>query len=140
LVYETTTTSYIPTTYNSKEEFSMIIDITHVDPYVLFRIKDDLDNKSRIQELLELVRKYVDNGQKYFAFGFSQNSFFYPSSISVVVQCSEMIKNADGFMSIIEKTADLEDMIESIDTDKFVKLFNNIDEMLFCVSPTLRKT
>jgi hypothetical protein len=118
----------------------MIIDITHIDPYILFRIKDDLDNKSSIQELLELVGKYVDNGQKYFAFGFSQNSFFYPSSISVVVQCCEMIKSADGYMSIIDKNADLEDMIESIDTDKFIRLFSNIDEMLYLVSPTLRKT
>jgi hypothetical protein len=118
----------------------MIIDITHIDPYILFRIRDDLDNKSRIQELLELVRKYVDNGQKYFAFGFSQNSFFYPSSISVVVQCSEMIKSADGFMSIIDKNADLEDMVESFDADNFIRLFNNVDEMLFVASPTLRKT
>lgn len=117
----------------------MIIDLTHIDPYILFRIKDDLDNKSSIQELMELVRKYVDSGQKYFAFGFSQNSFFYPSSISVVVQCCEIIKAADGFMSIIDKNADLEDMVESIDTDRFIKLFNNVDEMLYFVSPTLRK-
>ncbi len=117
----------------------MIIDITHIDPYILFRIKDDLDNKSSILELLELVRKYIDNGQKYFAFGFSQSSFFYPSSIAVLVQCCEMIKSAEGSMSIIEKNADIEDLIDSIDTDKFIKLFNNIEEMLFFVSPILRK-
>ncbi len=118
----------------------MIIDITHIDPYILFRIKDDLDNKSSILELLDLVRKYIDSGQKYFAFGFSQSSFFYPSSISVLVQCCEMIKTSEGSMSIIEKNADIEDLIDSIDTDKFIKLFNTIEEMLFCVSPTLRKT
>jgi hypothetical protein len=118
----------------------MIIDITDIAPYILFRIKDDLDNKSSIIELLELVRRYVENGQKHFAFGFSPNSFFYPSSISVLVQCCEMIKSAEGVMSIIEKNADLEDMVESIDSDKFIKLFNNVEEMLFFASPTLRKT
>lgn len=118
----------------------MIIDITLIEPFILFRIKVDLDNKSSILELLELVRKYVDNGQKYFAFGFSQNSFFYPPSISVVVQCCEMIKSADGFMAIVDKNADLEDMVCSIDADQFIKLFNNVDEMLYFVSPTLRQT
>jgi|GEM_PF-1892515 len=117
----------------------MIIEVNYKTPYIIFRIKDDLDNRSDLTGLRSLVKKYLANGDKYYAFTFSSRSLFFPSSISIIVQCAELIKEQEGSLSIVEASSEILDMIASIDIDQFISTFRTEEEMLFHLSPSLRK-
>lgn len=112
----------------------MIIEINHNQTYTIFRIKDDLDSRSDLSEIYSMMKKYIANGHKQFAIGFSPRSYFYPHSISTVVKCAELLKIEGGILSIIEANNEVIDMISSIDNENFISVFKTEEDMVLSLS------
>jgi hypothetical protein len=108
----------------------MIIEVTHRDPYVVFRVKEALETNSSLNELYTLIKGYLKNNNLHFAVGFSKNSFFYSKTIAGMILCVELIKSSGGSFSIIEVNHEIADVVTSIDTDNFISTFQTEEELI----------
>jgi anti-anti-sigma regulatory factor len=109
----------------------MIIEVIHRDPYVIFRIKEVLDTNSNLSELHALIKEYLKRNNRYFAIGFSKNSFFYSKTIATMISIVELIKNSNGTISIIEANHDILELVSTIDSEGFISIFQTEEELLF---------
>jgi hypothetical protein len=117
----------------------MIIEVTHREPYVIFRVKEVLDSNSNFSELQTLIKEYLKKGNRNFAIGFSKNSFFYSKTIATMISCIELIKDQNGVISIIEANQDVLEFISAIDNEGFISIFQTEDELLFHSVSLLKK-
>jgi hypothetical protein len=117
----------------------MIIDVTHRDPFAIFRVKEVLDTNSNLNELYMLIKEYLKKDYKHFAVGFSKNTFFYSKAIAGIILCAELIKNSGGSFTIIETNHEITDVVASIGSDGFIATFQTEDELILNSVSLLKK-
>jgi hypothetical protein len=117
----------------------MIIDVTHRDPFAIFRIKEFLDTDSNLNELYMLIKEYLKKDYKHFAVGFSKSSFFYSKAIAGIILCIELIQTSGGSFSIIEANHEITDVVASIDDDGFIATYQTEEELIFNSVSLLKK-
>jgi hypothetical protein len=117
----------------------MIIEVTHRDPFAIFRVKEVLDTNSNLNGLYMLIKEHIKKDYKHFAVGFSKNSFFYSKAIAGIIICIELIKNSGGSFTIIEANHEITDVVASIDNDGFIATFQTEEELIFNSVSLLKK-
>ena len=108
----------------------MLIEAGDKGSYKVLRIKEDLSVNSDLTELRSIVNDYIAKGSKDFAFSFTKNSFLYTRSIAVLITCSELIKENNGRIAIIEANDDILDLLNLIDFDSMIKVYPNEEDLV----------
>jgi anti-anti-sigma regulatory factor len=107
----------------------MELDIYEKNGYHVFRFKEDVGLGTDLAGLKAVIEKYLTRGTRSVAIAFTQSSYLYTKSISVLIACSEMIKDAGGHLAIIEANRDILDILSVIDFDKVIKIFASENEL-----------
>jgi anti-anti-sigma factor len=108
----------------------MLIESYHQHGYQILSIKEDLTISSDLSELKALVQGYMQKGITDIAFSFTEASYLYTKSISVLVQCLEAIRDRGGTMAIIHPNDDIVDILDTLDFDKIIKIFPTEQDMV----------
>jgi anti-anti-sigma factor len=101
----------------------MDIDIYKKNGYLVFRLKEDVGLSSDLTKLKAAIGQHLARGARSIAIAFTQSSYLYTKSISVLISCLEMIKDVGGHLAIIEANRDILDILSVIDFDKVIKIF-----------------
>ena len=108
----------------------MKFDIYKKNGHLVIRLKEDVGLNSDLNALKAVIEQHLTTGARSIAIAFTQSSYLYTKSISVLIACSEMIKDAGGRLSIIEANRDIQDILSVIDFDKVIKIFAGENDLV----------
>ena len=97
--------------------------------YIILRVEEDLSAKSNVQVLKSTIKKYLEQGQVNIAVMFTKNSFFHTQTISVLVQCIELVRERGGKLGIINPNTEIDDILHTINLNELVDIFSSEDEV-----------
>jgi len=97
--------------------------------YEILRIQEDLSAKSDLSLVKAKIREYLSRGKVNLALAFTADSYFHTQTISVLVQCIEMVHKQGGLLGIINPNEEIRDILRTINLDKLVRIFASEDSI-----------
>jgi len=91
----------------------------------IIRIKNDIGLKDDIGDLIGLVKEALQTGIANIALCFTQSSYFNTRSVSVLVQCHEILDEKGGHLSIVAPNPDLLDVLRTIGLECSIAVFES---------------
>jgi anti-anti-sigma regulatory factor len=107
----------------------MLIESTKRNGFQILRVNDPVNLRSDLGDLRKAVEEYVGQGVVNIALAFSKDSYFYTKHISILVQCLEMLKDANGTLAMIDPNEEILDVLRTIGFFDFTKIYANDDEV-----------
>jgi anti-anti-sigma regulatory factor len=108
----------------------MEMEIYKKGTYTVLRIKEDVGLHTDLGVLKSVIEKQVAKGEQNIAVAFTQQSYLYTKSIAVLISCSEIIKDANGHLAILEANNDILDIMAVIDFDKMIILYKSEEDLV----------
>ena len=84
---------------------------------------------SHLHELKVLIQGYVQQDEKYIAIHFSDVSYLYSGAIAVLVSCYKIIKDASGYLCLLEPNTEVVDLLKMMGIDVLIPVYGS-DENL----------
>ena len=97
--------------------------------FVIIRITENLGLHSDISELKSIVSKILGGGEKRIALSFTLQSYLYTQSLSVLVQCLDMVNEKNGEFAAIKPNEDIYDALKAIGITAIVKVYPDEDAL-----------
>jgi|GEM_PF-4046250 len=88
--------------------------INHSNGYCIINIGNELSMLSTIDFVQDVVAETLQKGEKRIAVRFRNSSFLSSHSISVLIACNEMIRNAGGEMLIVGGGNELDEYLTTL--------------------------
>jgi len=114
---------------NEEGEKGVEIITSRKNGYEILRIQEDLSAKSDLSLVKAKIREYLSRGKVNLALAFTAKSYFHTQTISVLVQCIEMVHKRGGLLGIINPNEEIRDILRTINLDKLVRIFASEDSI-----------
>ena len=101
--------------------------------YTVAEVVDTVTLSSDISGLYEFVEHSLEQGTRYFAVRFTEESFLYTPHIAVLVKCLESVREAGGSLAVVKPNRDLKDVLFLIDQEGLIRKVD--DEEMLAASP-----
>ncbi|HUI90647.1 MAG TPA: STAS domain-containing protein [Chitinivibrionales bacterium] len=108
----------------------MKLEVYKKNGYLVIRLKEDVGLNSDLTGLKSVIEQRLAQGARLIAIAFTPSSYLYTKSISVLIACSELIKDAGGRLAIVEANRDILDILSVIDFDKVIKIFADENDLV----------
>ena len=108
----------------------MLIESYQKNGYQVLSIKEDMTISSDVSELKMLVNGYLNRKVLHIALLFTKDSYLYTKSISILVQCLEMIREHGGSLAIINPNEDILDIMNTLDFSRVIRIFPFEDDIM----------
>ena len=95
--------------------------------YKIIRFMQDIGSNADISDILDTIKKEMESGKKRIALSFTKNSYLSSRSISVLIQCSEMIVEAGGDFAVISPNPDMLEVLAEMGLECKVKVYKSED-------------
>jgi anti-anti-sigma factor len=93
----------------------------------ILRVKEDLSAKSDLTTLKSAIKKHLSQGQYNLALAFTADSYFHTQTVSILVQCIEMVHKRGGMLGIVNPNSEILDMLNTISLDRLVNIYPSED-------------
>ncbi|MBD3345818.1 MAG: STAS domain-containing protein [Chitinivibrionales bacterium] len=97
--------------------------------YHVFRIKEDLDADADLSVLKEMIREKVDQNASHIALVFTEGTYFYSATISVLVQCLGIVKEQAGELAIVQPNEGIQDTLRLTGLARLITIFSSENEI-----------
>jgi anti-anti-sigma regulatory factor len=98
--------------------------------FQLVRISEDLNLYSDLSLLKSQVLSLLNAGERHIALRFTPDSYFSSASISALVSCFELIREAEGHAAIITPNHSLLHLLSIIDIDSSILVYESEKRLL----------
>jgi len=107
----------------------MLIESYQKGGYQVLNIKEDLTISSDVSELKMLISGYMSRKVLNIALLFTKDSYLYTKSISILVQCLELVREHGGSLAIINPNEDIQDIMNTLDFNRVIRVFPSEDDI-----------
>ncbi|MBD3322621.1 MAG: STAS domain-containing protein [Chitinivibrionales bacterium] len=97
--------------------------------YHIFRIQEDLDADADLSLLKEMIREKVNQNISRIALVFTEKTYFYSATLSVLVQCLGIVKEQAGELAIVQPNDGILDTLRLTGLSRMINIFNTENEI-----------
>ena len=108
----------------------MEINSSYKNDYRIIDIKDNVGLNTDLSELKTIVKQYLQENEKNFAFSFTDQSYLSAKSVETVIGCFEMIQEKEGEVAIIHPNEDILSIVRIFNLRSIIKIFNSKEELI----------
>lgn len=96
--------------------------------YRILKISDHLFI-SQLDELKQLIKGYLAQGDCYIAVNFIDTSYLYSGAISALISCFKMVNDVKGDLCILEPKPEMLDLLNQIGIDALIKVYASENDL-----------
>ena len=110
----------------------MKLNIRTVSEYQVIAIDEELSVISELEELHDLVRGYVERGQRKIAVCFPNASYIYSGAIAVLLKCFKAVgaNKTEGELCIVESNPDIRGIFATLHLDELIRIVDREEDLL----------
>ena len=82
--------------------------------FIIIRVKENLTLKSDLSSLKSALMRCLGRGQTNFALSFTEKSYFFSHTISMLVECIDMVHKRGGMLGIVNPNNEILDLLHNI--------------------------
>ncbi len=95
-----------------------------------FRIRCDILNRQRLDELDGLVEEALREGRKSIALSVTADSYLYSELIAHMIRLNSIVKSWEGMLYLVEDDAQIRQILDRIGLSRLVRVVPSEDAVL----------
>jgi anti-anti-sigma factor len=95
----------------------------------VIKVAEDVTLQSDLSPLIAVVDAFLNKGIKRIAVSFTRNSYLYTSSLAVLINCYEMIRDCDGELYFFDVNPGIIDVFSVVGLSEMVKIYASENDL-----------